>query len=266
MRSSASATTTRRMRFRFRCHRVRPAWIGTSRRVCSPRFLSPGCPNSALCPGLGSAAKSPGCGYGPCSMASKALVKWQTSRQQELDELLAAHEKVGGSGPGRRYATEQLNHAYLVAVAAQFQGYCRDLHSEAVGALVTMARSQLATILVVTLTRNRKLDFGNANEGSIADDFARIGMEDFWPRVAAEGGQAHTKARRKRLEQMNLWRNAIAHDNFEQNQVRIDKLDGHLRPRLAEVKRCRNACRQLAVTIEAAVAMFLTQVVGRAPW
>lgn len=198
-------------------------------------------------------------------MGSKALAKWQTVRQHELDELLAAHAKVGGSGPGRRYATEQLNHAYLVAVAAQFQGFCRDLHSEAVSALAAAA-PKLQTILLVTLTRNRRLDQGNATEGSIAEDFGRIGMEKFWDRVAANGGVALTKARRKRLDQMNLWRNAIAHDNFEQNQSRLDRLDGHLRPRLAEAKRCRTACRLLAVQIEGAVAFFLTQVVGSSPW
>jgi hypothetical protein len=185
-------------------------------------------------------------------MASRALVKWQTVRQDELDELLSAHAKVGGSGPGRRYATEQLNHAYLVAVAAQFQGLCRDLHSEAVSALASAA-PRLSTILVVTLTNNRKLDRGNANSASIAEDFGQIGMRDFW-------------TRRKRLEQMNLWRNAIAHNNFDQYRPRIKELDGHLKPRLAEVSRCRNACRQLAVQIEAAVASFLTQVVGSVPW
>lgn len=198
-------------------------------------------------------------------MTSRALKRWNTLRKAQLDELLAAHAKVGGSRPGRRYATEQLNHALLVAVAAQFQGFCRDLHSESVGALAVCA-PKLQTILSVTLTKNRRLDQGNANDGNIAEDFGRLGMEDFWARVAAEGGGARTKTRRRRLEQMNLWRNAIAHNNFEQHQVRIDKLDGHLRPRLAEVERCRTACEQLAVQFEAAVAAFLTQVVGAPPW
>lgn len=198
-------------------------------------------------------------------MGSKALSKWKTVRQDELDQLLEAHAKVGGSGPGRRYATEQLNHAYLVAVAAQFQGFCRDLHSEAVGAVAASA-PHLSTILLVTLTNNRKLDRGNANGASIAEDFGQIGMRDFWTLVSDKGGKFHTRSRRKRLEQMNLWRNAIAHNDFDQYRLRVSELDGHLKPRLAEVKRCRIACQQLAIQIEAAVSSFLTQVVGSKPW
>lgn len=198
-------------------------------------------------------------------MASRALSRWQTVRKNQLDELLAAHAKVGGSGRGRRYATEQLNYSFLIAVAAHFQGFCRDLHSESVGALAAAA-PKLQTILLATLTRNRRLDQGNANDGNIAEDFGRIGMEDFWDRVAAEGGTTHTRARRLRLEQMNLWRNAIAHNNFEQNQVRINKLDRHLRPRLAEGRQCRTACDQLALQLDAAVAGFLAHVVGSPPW
>ena len=132
-------------------------------------------------------------------MGSQALAKWQTVRQQELDQFLAAHAKTGGTGPGRRYATEQLNYAYLAAVAAQFQGFCRDLHSEAVGAFAAAA-PRISAIIVLTLTKNRRLDQGNAHEGTIAEDFARVGMEGFWDRVAAHGGLALTKARRRRLD------------------------------------------------------------------
>jgi hypothetical protein len=199
-------------------------------------------------------------------MASKALKKWRTQRRAELNELLEAHRKVGGTGPGRRYATQQLNYAFMAAVAAQFQGFCRDLHSETVSALATVAPPELAIILVRTFTKNRRLDQGNANEANIAEDFARIGMKNFWEDVTAQGGATHTQSRRRRLEQMNLWRNAIAHNDFEQNQCRIDKLDGRLRPQLVQGKWCRQACKKLASQIDQAVAAFLTQVVGSKPW
>jgi hypothetical protein len=199
-------------------------------------------------------------------MASKALSRWQTIRRNELDQLLSAHKKIGGDGPGRRYATEQLNFAYLVAVAAQFQGFCRDLHSEAAGAFVKGLPPDISTILLVTLTKNRRLDQGNANDGTIAEDFGRLGMEGFWDLVASEGGKKHTARRLKRVRQMNMWPNAIAHNNFEQYQSSVDELDGRLRPRLVEGKKCRVACETLATQIEAAVAKFLHHVVASAPW
>lgn len=48
-----------------------------------------------------------------------------------LGEIAAAHTAVGGQGSGRRYATQEINHAYAVLLSSQFQRFCRDLHTEA---------------------------------------------------------------------------------------------------------------------------------------
>lgn len=94
-------------------------------------------------------------------MPSRALAEWKGRRSDELDQLLAAHAAVGGTGRGRRYATEQVNRAYALAVAAQFQGFCRDLHSEAVEELVAVTQPpQVAVQLRVLLTSGRQLDRG----------------------------------------------------------------------------------------------------------
>lgn len=63
-------------------------------------------------------------------MPSESLIAWQGSRAAELDELEAALRAVGGIGRGRRHATQQLNQAYAVLLSSQFQGFCRDLHTE----------------------------------------------------------------------------------------------------------------------------------------
>lgn len=69
-------------------------------------------------------------------MTSASLQHWINERIPALDELESAHRSVGGSGPGRRYATQQINQAYAVLLSSQFQGYCRDLHSECVDYLI----------------------------------------------------------------------------------------------------------------------------------
>lgn len=51
-------------------------------------------------------------------MPSQALIKWQTDSAERLEELLSAHERVGGTQRGRRYATRQLNASIVVHVAA----------------------------------------------------------------------------------------------------------------------------------------------------
>ena len=72
-------------------------------------------------------------------MSSQALGVWIGGSCAKLDELIAAHTVVGGTGRGRRYATEQLNASIVVQVAAHFQLFCRTLHSEAAQALVLSA-------------------------------------------------------------------------------------------------------------------------------
>ena len=65
-------------------------------------------------------------------MPSISYRRWRTICARALDEMAKAHVAVGGSARGRRYTTQQINQAYAVLLAAHFQGFCRDLHSECV--------------------------------------------------------------------------------------------------------------------------------------
>jgi hypothetical protein len=56
-------------------------------------------------------------------MPSLSYQYWSTARAASLDEIESAHRSVGGSGPGRRYATQQINQAYALLLASQFQGF-----------------------------------------------------------------------------------------------------------------------------------------------
>ena len=57
---------------------------------------------------------------------SPSLSSWRTRSQAEIDELMDAHRAVGGAGPGRRTATQQIDYALVVQLAAQFQRFCRN--------------------------------------------------------------------------------------------------------------------------------------------
>ncbi len=145
-------------------------------------------------------------------MASQALDSWGTSRAGELDEIVAAHHSVGGTGRGRRHATQQLNHAYLLAVAAQFQGFCRDLHSEAADEIVAVVEpAAMAIQMRILLTSNRQLGRGNAHPGALGKDFQLFGLR-LWPELNAD--DQRNERRSKKLDTLNQWRNAIAHDDF----------------------------------------------------
>ena len=89
-----------------------------------------------------------------------------TSRRRALDEIEAAHASVGGTGPGRRYATQQINQAYAVLLASQFQGYCRDLHTESVAHLMdfhSAAYTDAATCRGLDLSGDASLTAGTHN-------------------------------------------------------------------------------------------------------
>jgi hypothetical protein len=90
-----------------------------------------------------------------------------------------------GPERARRYATLQINHAYTLLLSSQFQGFCQDLHSEAV-VFITSNTTPLwaADILRLTMTLGRALDNKNPTPSAIGSDFARPGMK-CWPKVPA---------------------------------------------------------------------------------
>lgn len=192
-------------------------------------------------------------------MPSVSWREWNTTRTQELDDIEAAHRSVGGTGRGRRYATEQLNHAYAVLLASQFQGFCRDLHSECVDELArAVAPTILQSVLDAEFRFNRSLDRGNANPSAIGSDFNRLGVE-FWREVYDD--HPRNDRRRQLLEELNQWRNAIAHQTFDPAA-----LGGTTVLHLAKVKAWRKACNRLALSFDNVMRGHLTTITGKLPW
>jgi hypothetical protein len=187
-------------------------------------------------------------------MPSKSHDRWATTRRDQSDEIERAHAASGGTRPGRRYATQQLNQAYVVMLASQFQGFCRDLHSESVDFLVPHAQPvELQPIIRDLLTQNLQLNRSNAQPGSIGADFGRFGIE-FWPEVELE--DPRNGSRKALLDELNGWRNAIAHQDFgSRNSLK-----------LKQVRRWRGACGCLAVSFDTAMRRQLHHLTGAWPW
>jgi hypothetical protein len=193
-------------------------------------------------------------------MPSLAFQDWSARRTAALDEIEHAHRSVGGTGPGRRYLTQQINQAYAVLLSSQFQGFCRDLHADCADHLVASA---VSPVLRATYRRNllfgRKLDTGNPNPGNIGSDFNRLGLS-FWSAVEAD----HPKnpQRRSALESLNRWRNAIAHNAFAPDMFRGGRPSLHL----SEVQDWRRACDGLARSFDNVMRAHLLSATGAAPW
>jgi len=112
------------------------------------------------------------------------------------------------------------------------------------------------------LTGGRKLDQGNAQTSSIGADFGRFGIQ-FWADVKARDGQ--NDERSKRLDELVVWRNAIAHRKgglfaAEQNTVRTsqpDRVHAQLWP---------TVCDELAEEFDAVMRVALRDLTGVDPW
>lgn len=193
-------------------------------------------------------------------MPSTSYGQWRTVRAAALDEIARAHAAVGGTERGRRYTTQQINRAYTMLLASQFQGFCRDLHTECViHILAVLAPSPaLRNLLWSELTRRRQLDRGNAQPSSVGADFGRLDM-DLWNEL-----EVHDPASlqwKADLDTLNEWRNAIAHQNFTS-----PRLGGIINLRLDRVKRWRASCGRLARAMDEVVGRHLHGLTGTSPW
>lgn len=192
-------------------------------------------------------------------MHSTALNDWFSTRSTRLDEIEQAHQSLGGTGPGRRYATQQVNQAYAVLLSGQFQGFCRDLYTESVLALIQpVSPSSLQQTFNEEFSLHRKLDRGNPNPGNIGSDFNRLGLE-FWS--AVELMDSRNPQRKRSLEDLNNWRNAIAHQDFDKLA-----LGGATILRLSQVRAWRSTCDVLASSFDRVMEKFLAQATGLIPW
>jgi hypothetical protein len=106
---------------------------------------------------------------------------------------------------------------------------------------------------------NRQLDNRNANQGTIAGDFGRLGIPRFWGQVDAVA--LGNDVRRQRLDELNTWRNAIAHQQFDPAA-----LGGTTVLRLVVVQRWRRGCHRLARSLDRVLSGYIRSVTGSSPW
>ena len=107
------------------------------------------------------------------------------------------------------------------------------------------------------LVQNWKLDKGNPNPGNIGADYNRFGLP-FWDEV--RNFDLRNQGRQNRLEELNDWRNAIAHQDFDAAVL------GAVSLRLQRVRDWRHACNQLAKAFDEIMRSHLHALNGVSPW
>jgi len=202
-------------------------------------------------------------------MPSSALERWQHERSTRLDKLFEAHVRIGGTRPGRRaladeQINQQINAALVLQLAAEFQGFARELYDEMARAVLrqtAQAEPGIVAVLQRYFVETKALDRGNAHPGALGKDFRRFGIQ-LWPAMIDR--DERTRARQEHLERLNQTRNAIAHsDEGELARLRRDGI----RITLATARTWRRALDQLAAGMDATLDAYFTAAFGgRRPW
>jgi hypothetical protein len=197
-------------------------------------------------------------------MASTSLMMWAAARANRIKRLRAAHEAFGGTGPGRRWVTDELNHALILRLASEFQGFARDLHDET-GAFVARClapgNQQLQDSLRIPYTLYRKMNQGNADPGTLRSDFGLFGMV-LWADLQAQY-PAHAKGWNQKLTTLNMARNGIVHDDG----AKIARVQADGWPlTLRSVDRWKSSLDGLARGMDRVVSGHLKLMYGTTPW
>jgi hypothetical protein len=172
------------------------------------------------------------------------------------------HRLATGASRGRRWGTTQLNRSLFVALVAQFQSFCRDLHDEAVGVHVTFAAAEQRGMIRALLTQGRKLDVGNPRSGALGSDFGRLGFS-LVDQLRAAGPATGTQI--ETLDRIAEFRNAVSHGN--ESQVAALEASGKIKSTLRSYVEHRKELEALATTMDRVVADQLAALLNIAsPW
>ena len=141
---------------------------------------------------------------------------------------------------------------YGLLLSAHFQGFCRDLYTEAAMLVASKVRDSLRLLVQEQFTFSRKLDHGNPTHENLKIDFGRFGFKlDFAKADPANAPRvAHLKA-------LNDWRNAAAHHG---------SLPTGGVPGLMDLRLWRDSCDGLAASLDVIVYNRLLALLRRKPW
>ncbi len=184
-------------------------------------------------------------------MPSRSLLHWRTDR---VPRLAAVEGQCAAPGQPPGLADANLR-AVVLLLSAHFQGFCRDLHTECIAALVATVPPAAQSIVQTQCLAGRGLDGANPRYEIIRDDFRRFDF-DIAPALGAD--PANT-LRITHLGHLNSWRNFVAHDKPTPPAV-----GGPFS--LATVTGWRASYDGLAVAFDGLLYAHLRKIFGADPW
>ncbi len=193
---------------------------------------------------------------------SQAYAAWTTTRSDDIDRVFDVHHKLTGRSAGRRWEAEHLIGAIVARLVAEFQGYCRDLHDEAVDHVVGRLGVTDPGLLALTRAayiRDRDLNKGNPTWNALKNDFERLGMQF---QKDMNDQFKSTPALRKKLSDLLYARNAFVHAD----DVKLIDCRNRNVLWLRQMRIWRAALNRLVGSIDTATSAHLKVLTGQNPW
>ena len=185
-------------------------------------------------------------------MPSASLLQWQNERMLRLEQIdIQCAATLRAVPPNARLIDESLR-GYVVLLSAHFQGFCRDLGTEAATILSSKVRPALRLLIQEQFTAHRKLEHSNPTHDHLKEDFKRFGFKlDLTADPANLPRLAH-------LSVLNKWRNVAAHQGTT--------APAGIPLNLPSVRAWRTSCDGLASSLDAIMYNQLRRILRRNPW
>lgn len=182
-------------------------------------------------------------------MPSYAFLRWQNDRLPRLSALEAQAAPI----PPSVLADENLR-ALVAMLSAHFQGFCRDLYTEAADSVVRTLPPHLHALTKSQFMAQIALGTGNPNLQALIRDFERFGMS---LRSELDTNPANV-VRLNHLALMNQWRNFVVHHGVVAPPG--PPLD------LPMAQTWQHSCDGLATELDRIVYDYLRATLGAPPW
>jgi hypothetical protein len=185
-------------------------------------------------------------------MPSSSLLLWQNDRLLRLSDVAAQCAAALAAIPLNPRLVEEDLRGYVVLLSAHFQGFCRDLYTEAAQFTTAKVRPRRKPLIKDQFTAQRALDRGSPNYQNLKKDFNRF---QFSRDLAADPLNI---PRLQDLAALNEWRNVAAHHGTVIPAV------GPLT--LPLLQTWQASCDGLAISLDAVMYHQLRHLLRRKPW
>jgi len=184
-------------------------------------------------------------------MPSASLLQWQNDRMRRLHHVdLQCAASLAVPVPNPQLTDENLR-GYVLLLSAHFQGFCRDLCTEAAQVIASRVRANLRPLVERQFSAHRSLDRGNPTVENLRRDFERFG---FRLNLAADPANV---PHLQNLTAMYRWRNVAAHYGTIPTGAPLS---------LPSLRTWRNACDGLATSLDTTLYNELRKLLRRSPW